>query len=122
LRICALFSLLSKFSSKNSAIKKYRRLSGCNYNVAFQEILESEKKLRVRQVLELARNDELSIKSLSSHSFDEGISGIDNSILSEFFCVFVSDYLEICKIGEGVTLYVCGYTYKLLCMQSIKLC
>jgi hypothetical protein len=77
------YVLCGKFQTDNleRRVGKYRRLSGCNYNVSFQEILEYETKFRVRQVLELARNDELSIKSLSSHSFDEGISGIDNSIL-----------------------------------------
>jgi hypothetical protein len=37
---------------------------------------------------------------------------------SEFLCVFVSDYLEICKIGEGVTLYVCGYASFSVCKVS----
>jgi hypothetical protein len=64
------YILGGKFQTDNleKRFGQYRRLSGCNYNVSFQQILGSEKKLRVKKILDLPRTGTLSIKDISDSS------------------------------------------------------
>lgn len=38
--------------------------SGCNYNILYRQVIESEKKLRVKRILSLAKKNELNQRQI----------------------------------------------------------
>jgi hypothetical protein len=112
------YVLGGKFQTDNleKRFGQYRRLSGCNYNVSFQQILESEKKLRVKKILDLARTGTLSIKDISDSSQNVSEENLAANI-NEFNYIFDGNYLEVCALDQGSTLYVCGYASFSVCKR-----
>jgi hypothetical protein len=41
---------------------KYRRMSGCNYNVSVQQIIVSEKKIKINSLIKLSNNNNLQLR------------------------------------------------------------
>lgn len=101
------YILLGKFQTDNleGRFGKYRNLSGNNYYVSFQNILESEKKLRIRNIVE-----NFSDKIILTNSYKTWHDMLTVDI-SQFLLIFDSNYLE--KYGKIVdkdaNFYVSGY-------------
>lgn len=101
------YFLPGKFQSDNleKRFGRYRNLSGCSYNVSFNQVLESEKKIRIQNLLKNGLND-LSI--LKQCLFDDKSEACRVDI-KDFMSIFNSDYLEAYNLDESTQLYVCGY-------------
>ncbi|XP_044766292.1 uncharacterized protein LOC123322410 [Coccinella septempunctata] len=92
----------------------YRLLSGCNYNVSLDEVLNAEKKIRVKRIFKSTGStfslDDIKKKFFfenndsSTFTFDEDTSNID-----EFTDVLNSDYLIDCAVDESAKIYIAGY-------------
>lgn len=103
---------------------KYRIMSGCNYNVSFRQILESEKKIRVKHLIEVMEKKCLNIKDMKC----DWKGDTDTcAAMQEFDLIFSSNYLESYEISNSSEmLYVCGYvshslSKKLTCDMCIAL-
>ena len=71
----------------------YRRMSGCNYNVTFAEIIQSERKLRISSLLKLhsKKFGEISIRDYLA-DFDEGkaptVTEAENKFVNDSLVAF----------------------------------
>ena len=79
---------------------RYRNLSGCTYHVSLNDLLESEKKIRIQNIFRHHSDDYTELK------FSENQC---NNIASIFSYSPSSDYLENCKIDKSAQIYACGY-------------
>lgn len=81
---------------------RYRELSGCNYNVSVKQIIESEKKLRVRRLIKTYPH-ELKVSGYSNKTQND-------TDISHFTDLIYTDYLnEFTNYDHSSFLYVCGY-------------
>jgi hypothetical protein len=110
------YILTGKFQTDNLEYRfsQYRRLSGTNYNISVQQVLEGEKKLKLMSVLKLVSSSKgtLTLKEIADtleesqiansicandnfHQFLPFIEGCDSTTLSPEQCkvlVFISGY------------------------------
>lgn len=100
----------------------YRKLSGCNYYISYQQILESEKKLRIRHIVKHLA-DNIVFESKSNGTLGDLIL-VNTDLFSD---VLTSNYLEEYeKMDNDSNIYVCGYaaysiSKKIKCKYCIKL-
>jgi hypothetical protein len=116
------YIMFGKFQTDNleRRFSWYRRLSGCTYHVSYLEVIESEKKLRLKNciksdtvTLELSRSEKYNFFSVNTQVFQE---------------LFESNYLENYepKFDRSAALYICGYaahsiSRKLHCLECQQL-
>lgn len=86
---------------------RYRNLSGCNYNISFYQVLESEKKIRLQNLLKSCDPDQ-DLNFLRTFFLQENNKKPTIDI-SDFSFILDSDYLQKYEVDESVQLYVCGY-------------
>lgn len=103
------YILPGKFQTDNLERRfgRYRNLSGCNYNVSFYQVLESEKKIRLQNLLKSCNPDQ-DIHYLKSVLSQEN-SKQTHIDISDFSFIFNSEYLAKYEVDESVRLYICGY-------------
>ena len=104
----------------------YRQLSGGNYHVTMTQILESEKKIRLKNMLGLksARYGEIKFSFDNLEDWDDEIDGPKNATLNleTFREIIRSDYLET-DIDESSVLSVAGYAaFKVQARIECNLC
>lgn len=118
------YILPGKFTTENleKRFGLYRSLAGCNYNVSLEDIVNSEKKIRIKHIFKKAKkNTNFSLSELkrdfeilaTSDRFED-IDDPNNFSFREevqlFLCIFDnSSYLQNLDLDEGAKLYVCGY-------------
>ncbi|CAH2000204.1 unnamed protein product [Acanthoscelides obtectus] len=102
------YVLCGKFQTDNleKRFGRYRYLSGCNYHISINEILESEKKIRLQNVLKTC-NTEFDLKELrnSSLTSEQDTFSVD---ISDFLFILETDYLISYDVDEAVKIYICG--------------
>ena len=106
---------------------EYRQLSGGNYNVSVQQVLESEKKLRVSSLLALS-SSKLGYVAITDirdalAKDDTAFDLTSGSLPDDFF--YVPFELLDCNVtcDEQVLTYVCGYVvHKYLATDSCSSC
>lgn len=114
------YVLLGKFQTDNLEYRfsQYRKMSGTNYNVSVAQVMEYEKKLKVMNVLSMAKAKfgPLSISNLSfSKCEPDSQSGCDDH-LEKF--KGTEEYLEeksLTKDDENAMVFIAGYV-----VHSIK--
>jgi hypothetical protein len=74
--------------------------------VSYQQILESEKKIRIRQIQKVVKENKCFLKEIAQ---DAECDNNNNCDITEFYSVLGTNYLETCIVDEATTLYVCGY-------------
>ncbi|CAH1993827.1 unnamed protein product [Acanthoscelides obtectus] len=103
------YVLCGKFQTDNleKRFGRYRYLSGCNYHISFNQILESEKKIRLQNVLKTC-NTEFDLNELrnSSLTSEQDTFSLD---ISDFLFILETDYLISYDVDEAVKIYICGY-------------
>lgn len=115
------YILLSKFQTNYLELRwgEYRKLSGSNYHVTFQQIIESEKKTRIRRII---RHFSESLKR------GDGYLTLLNLIeceIDEYNDIFGSNYLQNQNSSNDqvLNLYVSGYvSYSIVKELSCKNC
>lgn len=95
---------------------RYRQLSGCNYNVSVKQILESEKKLRIKNIISTMPHELNSAKYTVQKS-----NAVD---VTTFLDLLDEDYIEaFTEYDHSSFLYVCGYGGHVLAQKlSCPLC
>lgn len=108
------YVLLGKFQTDNLEYRfsQYRKMSGTNYNVSVAQVLESEKKLKVMNVLSMAKAKcgPMSISNLSFSKCEPESQSACDVHLEKF--KEVEDYLEgksLTKDDENVMVFIAGY-------------
>ncbi|CAG9762615.1 unnamed protein product [Ceutorhynchus assimilis] len=86
---------------------RYRNLSGSNYNISFYQVLESEKKIRLQNLLKSC-DSEQDLNFLKSRFLQENSSKTEIDI-SDFNFILNTDYLVKYELDESVKTYICGY-------------
>lgn len=121
------YVLLGKFQSDciEKRFGQYRFLSGCNYNISCTQIIEAEKKIRLRHVMKL--EDIINELKNSKDFCDSGTENESSTVPDEFQSILTSNYLEVenCDIDEPSQMYICGYavhslTKKIKCIHCIS--
>lgn len=118
------YILTGKLQTDNleARFSQYRQLSGGNYNISVQQLIESEKKLRLRSLLGLHSSRYGQVKFnfdvlknvCSSDNSSPTCSSTDSSEnLQDFLDVELSDINE-----EPSLLYICGYASHKLSMRT----
>lgn len=109
------YVLLGKFQTDKleGRFGQYRKMSGTNYNVAVAQVMESEKKLKIMNVLSMASSKAgpLTISALSP-SPSESTSKCDSlDYLEKFKEVeeYVMEEEILSKEDENVLIYISGY-------------
>ncbi|CAG4970430.1 unnamed protein product [Parnassius apollo] len=106
------YILLGKFQSDciEKRFGQYRFLSGCNYNVSCTQIIEAEKKIRLRHLMKL---EDIG-KELKNYKEVTDSSTELLTVPKEFKSILSSNYLEaeICDIDEPSQIYRNNKTYK----------
>lgn len=99
------FLLLGKFQTDalEGRFSKYRRLSGTNYFISVQQIFESEKKIRLRNIIE---NFKETVVFKNTCKTFRSMLECD---IQTYIHVLNSNYLTDSKYDKEVSLYVCGY-------------
>lgn len=105
------YVLLGKFQTDNLERRfgLYRRMSGCNYHISVTQVLESEKKLKIMNLLRVrGANSDVSIHSIFQHSELNETHEFPNTDQ------FVSTYEDIdsnCieENDRNVLIYISGY-------------
>lgn len=99
------FILLGKFVTDDleKRFGRYRQLSGCTYNVTYRDILESEKKLRIKRLvrtfpLEL-HTQKYSKESVKEFDGDEYVSILETDFLERFTDNDHSSFTYVCGYG-----------------------
>lgn len=92
----------------------YRLLCGCNYNVSYDDVINAEKKIRLKHIFkksgssfsfaEIQKKFENPCETQQVYSFDD--SSID---VSKFIDVLNTDYLADSEVDESVKIYISGY-------------
>lgn len=95
---------------------QYRRLSGTNYHVSVRQILESEKKIRIKRIFKLIDEKQLILKEAIGTADNVSKNRVD---VSDYLSILETDYLDITQIDEATHIYICGYAahslYKKVC-------
>lgn len=122
------YVLCGKFQTDNLEARfgQYREMSGSNYYISVQEILESEKKLRVKSLLKV-KSDKYGNFTISdliySHCF-ENDSLTDDTYIDKFLPILdIIDFDNLSKNDLKVLTFVSGYcAYKLavLCENCVQ--
>lgn len=115
-----IYILLGKFQTDKLEARfgQYRQMSGGNYNITVQQILESERKLKITSILILKshKSGSLEIKNFNNecNSVDEILTSSDNDLILN--CI---DDVVSCSYDEEISeetipiiLYICGYVGK----------
>jgi hypothetical protein len=90
---------------------KYRSLYGCNYNVSYRQVIESEQKLRIKKILRFVRKNKVTLNTMKEHHFED-----DYYVnVEQFIFILSSNYLEVCELDLGTSSYVCGYASSSVC-------
>ncbi|VEN43153.1 unnamed protein product [Callosobruchus maculatus] len=100
------YILPGKFQTDNleKRFSRYRNLSGCNYNVSVKQIYESEKKIRIQNLIKVGN-----MNDFKSINFDEqDHMDIENNVI-DFSFVLRTNYLETYSLDKSVQTYICGY-------------
>jgi hypothetical protein len=102
------YILPGKFQTDNleKRFGRYRNLSGCNYNVSYCQISESEKKIRLQNLFKLC-NEKHNLNYLKS-VFLESSEKLSEDITDLLF-ILETDYLNEYCLDESVKAYICGY-------------
>lgn len=119
------YVLTGKFQTDNleSRFGQYREMAGSNYYVSLQQILEAEKKLRIKSILKChsEKLGEISIKDfITQHEANKALD--ENVDLSVFELIL--DTLEVDNLSENdvkILIYIGGYCIKKLDL-SCKVC
>lgn len=104
------FFLPGKFQTNDleKRFGKYRRLCGCNYLVSYKDILEAERKLRIKRLVSTYPHELSMIKYTTTKKNDVDIE--------DFLSILDSDYMQNFTNKDYPSfMYVCGYaayTYK----------
>nr|CAI5860095.1 unnamed protein product [Callosobruchus analis] len=117
------YILCGKFQTDNleKRFGRYRLLSGCNYNISFNQILESEKKIRIQNILKTC-NTQLDLKEIRNSFTVEG-SHTALVDISKFLFILETDYFTAYHVDEAVQAYICGYVgYSLVKKITCKKC
>jgi hypothetical protein len=92
---------------------KQENRTGCNYDISFREVMESEKKIRVKRILSLVSKNKINLKEviidLNADNDPECDDQILNSDVDLFKHILSLNYLDVCEIDSGSFIYVCGY-------------
>lgn len=108
------YFLTGKFQTDNleERFGKYRLLAGTSYHVTYTEVLESEKKLRLRKLFKLQQHDDqfsiAELKELSKVDVNDADTG-ETIDCSEFLPIFETDYLASVESDNSANIYVAGY-------------
>ncbi|CAH1112316.1 unnamed protein product [Psylliodes chrysocephalus] len=100
------YLLPGKFQTDNleERFGRYRNLSGCNYNVSVNQLIQSEKKIRIQHLLKSnLHTDWLQAK----YDIDE--CNNENIDYSNFTFILSTNYLETFQYDESTQTYICGY-------------
>lgn len=119
------YVLTGKFQTDNleERFGKYRLLAGTAYHVTYTEILESEKKLRIRKLFKLQlHNDLFSVAELKELNkvADAAQDNCNNDVVIdcfEFLSIFESDYLSLAESDTSANIYVAGYAAQSVCKK-----
>ncbi len=104
------YVLLGKFQSDplEERFGLYRRMSGCNYNVSVNQVLESEKKLKIINLLQLtSKYGAISISDLTCQPSSD-LAVVSSSEIPNPFCTIfdqIFDY-ELSKHDSDVLLFI----------------
>ncbi|KAJ3644415.1 hypothetical protein Zmor_022148 [Zophobas morio] len=98
----------------------YRRLSGSNYHVSVRQILESEKKCRLRRLFQSVGAGTISLKDALNYD----VSEVSDEDISDFAVILEDSFhLEEVVPDEAVQNYICGYvSHSVLKSLSCSLC
>lgn len=112
------FFLPGKFQTNDleKRFGKYRNLCGSNYLVSYKDILEAEKKLRIKRLVSTYPHELNTMKCTAPKK--------DNVDVEDFLCVIDNDYMQNFKNNDYPSfLYVCGYgAYAYKQSLDCKLC
>lgn len=93
---------------------KYRSLCGCNYNVSFDDVINAEKKIRLKHVFRGAGNT-FSLKEIQS-KFENScttetcnFNDFTTVDIDKFIDILNTPYLNESHIDQGIKIYICGY-------------
>lgn len=108
---------------------QYRQLAGGNYNVTVTQIIEAEKKIRIKSFLGLhsARYGkvELSAKLLEECNIinKPNIKDCQAPVHASLYSVLEEDYLDNITCDESGLIYICGYaSFKISTKIACKTC
>ena len=105
------FVLLGKFQTDNLKARfgQYRMLSGSNYLMSVNEVLQTEKKLKDHSLLKLYSNSQAII--ISNISLWNLVSHQMGNMIEEFVTKFPYDNVSIKAVNEDLSsvLYTAGY-------------
>lgn len=111
---------------------KYRLLGGSNYNVSFDEIINGEKKIRLKHIFRKASGTTFSLSEIQKHAENCcNESDLDwdipsNTESDKFSYILETEYLNEYQIDESAQIYISGYasfksSKKLKCNICISL-
>jgi len=110
------YLLPGKFTSENleKRFGIYRLLSGSNYNVSADDVINAEKKIRIKHIFKninpcFTLNDiKLQFSMLSESDIQESCD-MDEVLLQKFIFILKTDYLKVSLIDESSKIYITGY-------------
>jgi hypothetical protein len=98
---------------------KYRLLGGSNYNVSYDEVINAEKKIRLKHVFKKASGSEFSLSEIQARTanccnesdldWDMSKDCPQNTECDKFSFILTTDYLSQCQIDESAQIYISGY-------------
>lgn len=103
------YLLLGKFQTDllEDRFSLYRQLSGSNYYISLVQILESEKKIRIKNLLSVStKHSKIILKQLC---FDEKMDPISKVNLKPFEDFKIEQYYDINKEVAPILVYISGY-------------
>lgn len=108
------FILLGKFQTDNleGRFGQYRQMSGGNTLVSVEEVLQSERKLRIKSLLEIhsLSKGNVSVKTFLTEFSSVDLSDFDDSFVANF--PFEEMDIDILNDSMSVLIYVSGYVAK----------
>lgn len=102
---------------------KYRQMSGCNYNVSVQQIIESERKIKVTNLLKLKSRqvEALNVSEMINdiNTASENVHGSDDFLLPVDYDDFInySDEIEIDSSTLEIIIFLAGYVGFKVCVK-----
>jgi hypothetical protein len=95
---------------------KYRLLGGSNYNVSYDEVINAEKKIRLKHVFKKASGSEFSLSEIQARTanccnesdldWDMSKDCPQNTECDKFSFILTTDYLSQCQIDESAQIYI----------------
>lgn len=121
------YVLPGKFQSDmlEQRFSQYRQMSGGNYHISFQQILESEKKLRLCSTIKIG-GENVDIRKLNDKKIIPELSTIDNNFILDRFGDLMNTEINLIGYDDNsikACMYIAGYvSFKLKRKLDCTLC